>query len=474
MWARVGRATAPWSAEVIPNVLPPGYQPVPPPIPEATHNYTYLVQSGTAAWAARAWAGAVASPVFPGGGISVAPLHDEGVMRVWAWWPDASNLQIVRIDQDGVRTPVRGGYPRAVAEQTRRNLCPNPSFEAGLNGWTQLDINTTFAQVSTAPYVADGSSALRMTSTTTTTGAILPGTLPGAGQYTAAFNLGFSTKPTSVTLSIAWLNAAGASAGTTTLTLSADQLAASLGQSVRHVFNFAAPSSAVSGTATFTATGITAGVTQVFLDAVLLETGTTTGTYFDGSTFGGVWSGTAHLSTAILAPVQILDDGECPLDVPIVYEVYAGTYTGGRMRAEPVSLESRGRTWLTHPYVGAPVAVDLRAVPAQTHGIERGVFRALGAPKATVITGPARYAPTGTIGFNAMSKTERDELMARFNDGQPVLLRTPAEFFYPAAGQWLSLDALTEDREGLKAYHDGWLLSAAYDEVEAPDPSLVA
>lgn len=473
MWARVGLATAPWSAEVIPNVLPPGYQPVPPPIPEATHNYTYLVQSGTAAWAARAWAGAVASPVFPGGGIVVAPLPDEGVTRVWAWWPDAQTLQIVRIGQDGVRTPVRGGYPRAVAEATRRNLCPNPSFEAGLNGWTQLDLNTSFAQVTTAPYVADGSYALRMTSTTTTTGAILPGTLPGAGQYTAAFNLGYTTKPTSVTLSIAWLNAAGASAGTTTLTLSADQLAASLGQSVRHVFNFAAPSSAVSGTATFTATGITAGVTQVFLDAVLLEVGTTTGTYFDGATFGGVWSGTAHLSTAILAPVQVIDDGECPLDVPIVYEVYSGSYTGGRMRADPVLLESGGRTWLTHPDVGVPIVVDLRAVPTRTHEIERGVFRALGAPKPTVITGAGRYAPTGTIGFNAISLTERDALMERFSDGQPVLLRTPYDFHYPAAGQWLSLGDLTEDREGRKAWMDAWLLSAQYDEVEAPNPALV-
>lgn len=474
MWARVATASAPWSAEVIPNVIPPGIQPVPPPVPEATHSYTYLTQNGIAAWATRSWAGAVATPVFPGGGITVAPLPDEGLVRVWAWWPDASNLQIVRIDQDGLRTPVRGGFPRTVASPTRRNLCPNPSFEAGLNGYTQLDINTTFAQVTTAPYVADGTYALRMTSSTTTTGAILPGTLPGAGQYTVAFNLGYTTKPTSVTLSIAWLNVSGGSAGSTTLTLSADQLNASLGQSVRHVFNFSAPSTAVSGTATFTAAGITAGVTQVFLDAVLIEANTTAGDYFDGASFGGVWSGVAHLSVAILAPVQILDDAECPLDVPIVYEVYAPAFVGGRMRAEPVLLESGGRTWLTHPDVGVPIVVDLRAVPAQVHEIERGVFRALGAPKSTVITGTARYAPSGSIGFNAISKAEKDALMARFSDGQPVLLRTPYDFHYPAAGQWLSLGALTEDREGRKAWQDAWLLSAPYDEVEAPNPSLVA
>lgn len=474
MPARSAYAAAAWAAETLPNVLPPGIQPVPPPIPEATHNFTYQTQNAMASWAMRSWAGAATAPAFPGGGITVAPLPDQGLVRIWAWWPDAANLQIVRVDQDGVRTPVRGAYPRAVGAPTRRNYCPNPSFEAGLNGWVQLDINTTFAQVSTAPYVADGTYALRMTSSTTTTGAILPGTLPGAGQYTAAFNLGCTTKPASVTLSIAWVNVAGGSAGSTLLALTADQLSASVGQSVRHVFNFSAPATAVSGVATFTATGITAGVTQVLLDAVLIEPNTTTGTYFDGASLGGVWAGVTHLSSAILAPVQILDDGECPLDVPISYELFAGTYSGGRMRADEVTLESGGRTWLTHPYVGTPIVVDLRAVPSQTHGIERGVFRALGAPKSTVITGPARYAPSGSIAFNAASKAERDALMTRFNDGQPVLLRTPYAFHYPAAGQWLSLGELVEDREGLKAYHDWWLLSAPYDEVDTPNPALTA
>src|SRR5689334_19553339 len=152
MWGRVAYASAPWAAEVIPNVIPPGIQPVPPPIPAATSSYTYLTQNGAAAWATRSWAGAQATPVFPGGGISVAPLPDQGLVRIWAWWPDAANLQIVRIDQDGNRSPVRRAFPRVVSQKTRRNLCPNPSFEAGLNGYVQYDINTTFTQVTTAPY----------------------------------------------------------------------------------------------------------------------------------------------------------------------------------------------------------------------------------------------------------------------------------------------------------------------------------
>lgn len=474
MWAREPRGRAPWGTDTIPNVIPPGIQPVPPPIPAATSSYTYLTQNGAAAWATRSWAGAQATPVFPGGGISVAPLPDQGVVRIWAWWPDAASLQIVRIDQDGNRSPVRGGYPRAVSGRTRRNLCLNPSFEAGLNGYVQYDINTTFTQVTTTPYVADGVYALRMTSASTTTGAVLPGTLAGAGLYTVAFNLGYNIKPTAVTLSVAWLNSVGGSAGTTTVNLTADQLSASVGQSVRHVLNFAAPASAVSGTATLVATGVVAGSTAVYLDAVLVEADTTSGVYFDGATQYGQWAGVPHLSSAILAPVQILDDGECPLDVPIVYEVYTSSLSGGRMRTDPVMLLSGGRTWLTHPDVGVPVIVDLRSVPAQTYGIERGVFRALGASRPIVVTGASRYAPTGTIAFNAISKAERDALMAMFDDGTPVLLRAPAEFHYDPAGQWLSLGDLTEDREGRKAWMDAWLLTAPYDEVDPPNPALVA
>lgn len=474
MWGRVAYGSAPWAAEVIPNVIPAGIQPVPPPIPTATSSYTYLTQTGVGPWAARSWAGAQVTPVFPGGGISVAPLPDSGIVRIWAWWPDAASLQIVRIDQDGVRSPVRRAFPLVVTQKTRRNLCPNPSFEAGLNGYVQYDINTTFTQVTTAPYVTDGTYALRMTSASTTTGAVIPGTLPGAGPYTYAFNLGYNIKPTAVQVSIAWLNLAGTSAGTTVLTLTADQLTASLGQSVRHTFTFAAPSTAVSGTATLTATGVVAGSTAVYLDAVMVEADTTSGGYFDGATAYAQWAGVPHLSSAILAPVQILDDPECPLDVPIVYEVYTSAYSGGRMRTDPVLLASSGRSWLTHPDFTAPVVVDLRAVPTQTYGIERGVFRALGASRPIVVTGSVRYAPTGTIALNAISKAERDALMDMFNDGSPVLVRTPAEYHYDPAGQWLSLGDLTEDREGRKAWMDAWLLTAPYDEVDPPNPALVA
>lgn len=473
MRARAAYGSAPWAAEPIPNVIPPGIQPVPPPIPAATSSYTYLTQTGVGPWAARSWAGAQVTPVFPGGGISVAPLPDQGLVRVWVWWPDAASLQIVRIDQNGNRFPVRRASPLAVSQKTRRNLCPNPSFEAGLNGYVQYDINTSFTQVTTAPYVADGTYALRMTSASTTTGAVIPGTLPGAGPYTVAFNLGYNIKPAAVQVSIAWLNLAGTSAGSTVLALSADQLTASLGQSVRHAFNFAAPSTAVSGTATLVATGVTAGTSAVYLDAVMFEADTTTGAYFDGATAYAQWAGVPHLSSAILAPVQILDDAECPLDVPIVYEVFTSAYSGGRMRTDPVLLASSGRTWMTHPDFSAPVIVDLRGVPTQVRAVERGVFRSMGSKYAIVITGDTRFAPSGTVMFNAITKAEHDALLAMFDDASPVLVRAPAEYHYDPAGQWLSLGDLTEDREGRKAWMDAWALSAPYDEVATPNPALV-
>ena len=79
----------------------------------------------------------------------------------------------------------------------------------------------------------------------------------------------------------------------------------------------------------------------------------------------------------------------------------------------------------------------------------------------------ARQAPTVTIAINALSFAERDQLRALFADVAPVLLRAPADYGY-GPGMWLALGALTEDREGRRAWQDASLLTASFVEVYAP------
>lgn len=473
MWARVARGRAPWAADDVPNVRPPGWQDIPPPIPDATHNFTYLTLTGAAAWRGRSWSGATPTPTLPGGGISAASLADAGVVHLWLWWPDAPTIHVMRVAPDGSRTPVRGAFGRQVTTPTRRNLNPNGGFEAGLNGYVQLSGSVTLAQSQTSPYVAHRANALRMMSSTTTTGVLSPGTFPGAGAYTVGFNIGATTQPTDVTWSIAWLDVTGASAGSTALSLTAAELNAMVGQTARIVRQFAAPANAVTGTATLTVSGITASVTQVYLDAVVFEKGLTDGSYFDGTTaLGAQWVGTADLSESVLAPVIELDDGEAPLDIPVTYQLFVSIALGGRVESSPVALDSGDRIWLTHPATpGAPVLVTpLGSAPVIEYAATQGVFKPLGRRYPVVISASQRQSAAGTITFGVTSTQERVELETLLSDLSPVLLRVPAG--YHPGDMWLSLATLTIDPQGRKPWQETRTITSTFFEVESPDPLI--
>lgn len=145
-WSRDPYGSAPYASDAVENTIPPGQQ-LPPDVPPGgTTRYTYGVQSGVYPWGMRSWAGGIPAPVWPGGGIILVPNSDNGTMRVLAWWPNASGLQLFRIDADG-RTPVRGGYPIVSDQPTRRNYATNPSVETGLNGYVPSDGNPNLTQL---------------------------------------------------------------------------------------------------------------------------------------------------------------------------------------------------------------------------------------------------------------------------------------------------------------------------------------
>ncbi len=447
-------------------LVPPG-QYIPPTVPDGTTVYYYDAQVPARPIAMAGLAGAGPQAIYPGGGIVLVPDPATGVMKIMAWWPDATSLQLIRTPFGGSPALVRGGSPLAVTDSTRRNWSTNPDIAGATTGYTAGTGSPTLAVVTRTDSV--GGQMLRATNASAGSSAVvLAGTLPGGTDATIAMDLQLSASPTTVTVSVAWTNSGGGSVGTTSAVLTAAQAVYSVGQLYRQVFALTIPAGAVAGVVTLTATGMPAAG-QIHLDRVTLEAAATGGSYVDGTTLGAQWLGTSGLSTSVIAPVVTLLDGECPVDTPVVYQLSNPSLTGGRITSQSATLASNGTTWLTHPSApSAPLSIDLRVKPVLERGVDQGVFwPMMGDGRATTVSTAQRRAPAGTLAFNAISLTERDALLAKFADVSPVLLRPPAEFGYPS-DWWVSLGSLTEDPEGRKNWQDAWLLSAPFVTVRTP------
>lgn len=470
MWARTAYARSPWAAPEIPNTAPPGQQ-IPPPVPGGTTAFTYTTQAGAAPWALASWAGGSRVPVWPGGGIILVPDAEHGVMNVRVWWPDAAALLLIRITPDGVRTPVRGGYPVQPTTATRRNASTNPGLEAGLNGYVASDGSPTLTTI--AGYV--GVNALRATvAGAGSLGVTIPHSLTVTPEATLGAALRFSARPTSVTVSFAYTNASGGALTASSVVLTADQINNSVGQWSRQVVTATAPAGAATvGSIKLLAAGMPAGG-SMDLDAVTIEQGRTDGSAFDGETLGGSWSGTRYLSASVLAPVLTVADGEVPLDTGVVYELYNPSVVGGRLTSQPSSLPSNNLTWLTSSTSpGSPIVVQPSApTPVREFGIDQGVFYAIGRARPIVVSAAQRKAATGTVSFGVLSTDERGALLALLADLAPVLLRTPAG--YDPGDMWIGLGALTVDPQGRLPWQETRLVSAPFVEVDPPDPTVAS
>jgi hypothetical protein len=466
MPARGAWAQSPRGSLVLPPT-PVGQ--IPSPIPGDPARFTYAAQMGAYPWASASWAGGFPLAAYPGGGVLITPDPVNGVMMVRAWWPYTTSLQLVRIDMDGTRTPVRGGYPLRVTTDTRRNAVTNPSIEAGTNGYLP-DVGTpTLTQLAT-PDAPSGAFVLRATNASSgSSGVTVPTSLtpPPLGlPVTVGGAIRTSALASSVTVSIGWTDSTGGTLTSNTATLTADQRAAAVSQFTRFTATVTTPSDAVTPTLKITAGGMPAGGTMD-LDALTFEVGATTGTAFDGSTLGGSWLGAVNLSASVLAPVYTLLDGECPLDTLVRYEVLAPTITGGRVTSDPAVLESNRRVWLTHPgNPSQPLQVDLREKPVRDYPIQQGKFRPMNRRYAVVVSNASRQGAEGEIKFNVLSMDHRERLLAMLEDGSPLLLRSPEDYHFDTG--WLSLETVKDDPEGRLAYQDAWLISAPFTEVEAP------
>lgn len=472
-WARYPYAYVPYAGPDINGSAPPN-QVLPPPIPGGTTAYYWSSANGEYPWAYGGFAGARPQLVYTYGGVILVPHQDRGVVEVFAWWPNATILHVIRVHPDGTRHPVRGGYGLTVTEPTRTNRAQNPSIEVGLNGYVPDSGSPTLTRVA-AVDAPSGDYILRATvASGGNNGVVVPTSLLGANPVTIGFDVRFSARPTGARVTVSWADPAGVSLGTTTLNLTNNQINESVAQFARRVVRTVPPATAYTPTVKIFADGVLGGSTMD-LDAITIEQSSESdGSFFDGDTLAALWSGTVGLSDSVLAPIQTIDDGECPLDVPVTYIVADPALTGGQVTSDPVTLLSNGRwCWLTHPTSAEdPLRVDLQSVPILEHGIDQGVFWPIGARRAVVVSAARRRGPTTELIFNAVSFPERDALLDVFDDGLPLLLRAPAHYGY-GEGTWWAMGTITEDREERRAYQDAMILTAQAVEVSPPPAETV-
>lgn len=471
-WAKVSYASAPWASGPVPGA-PPGQGTLPPPIPGASPTFVYSSQRGIGPWAMQTWAGFMPIIANPGGGVSILPDPDRGVMRIWAWWPDVTQLQLIRVGPDGSRTGVRGGYPITISSATRKNYATNPSLEAGLNGYVAGTGSPTLTQIARTD-APSGVFALRATIAGAGTNEVtIPHSLP-AQAVTVALDVRFSGLPSGVTISLGWTNSVGSALTASSVNLTASQYTASVNQYTRHTVMLTPPAGAANaGSLKITATGLSAGA-QMDLDQVTAEAGATDGSYFDGSLLGGVWGGTTHLSTSRLAPVMMVDDGECPLDVAVRYEVLNPALNGGTVTSPYSTLESGERVWLTHPESPSiPVQILITDTPAVSYALDQGTFPILDSPYPVVVSSSVRMAPSGQLSFLVESFDQRGTFIHDlFGDGTPVLKRTPHRYGY-GDGEWIVLGTITEPG-GMRPWDELRALEAPFQVVEEPADTVAA
>jgi hypothetical protein len=465
-------ATGVWARQAfagrVSTAPPPGQYTLPPPIPGGTATWVFE-KSQPLAFGIRGWAGRVSPTNYPGGGISIRPVPERGVMQITGWWPDAAALALIRIEADGSLVPVRGGNPVAVPGVTRRNFCQNPSFEAGLNG-TAPDLGTptlTNPVDGTAPR---GAAYLKATiAAAGSCGVVVPNAVTPGLDLTIGFDLQLSAAATSVTVTANWLDSSGTPLTASSTALSVNDINRSVSVFGRQVVQMTTPAAGVTATVKIVAAGLPTGGSMA-LDGVTIERGTTDGSYFDGATYGATWLGTADLSASVLAPMVTLDDGECPVDVPVRYKLVNTSSTGGAMTSDYATLVSGDRVWLTHPSSpGQPLEIRVEKRPTRGKNANQTVFQAIGDPKFITVASRRRSAwrSSESIALWTFGADQAEFLLDLLDDNQPVLLRAPLSLNYGPA-MWLSLGDLEEDPDGSSPWQEMLKYTAPWFQVDAP------
>lgn len=470
-------AIAPWSAPGGVEPRPLGQQQRVVPIPTArTTRFSFLAGAGFDQLRGRdCWSATARIPNYPGGGIALSPLPEQGVMRLFAWWPDARRLFLIRQHADGSRWPVRGGTPRKTDGRTRRNGIQNPSCEVSLAGMVPGRGSPVLEQVARPEHADDDAGVYALRGTVASAGQweiawpVDPVECP-SGSATVSVDVRTSSALSAVSAIVSWVDVVGNALGDTTTALSEQQLAAVNGVMRRVTVHTLAPDDATRAVAVkLYAPTVPAGG-WLETDCAVLEDGMTDGAYVAGSTPGGQWVGTPDLSASIIAPVQVIVDRECPLDQRVRYEVFYTGMTGGRMRSAWETLyarRSRYSGWITHPLLPDVVPLWVPRDFDLTRAITREKIDVQGRPNPIVLTDGTRRSGSGTFTAYTEGLVDRHRLTDLLADGAPLCVRFPAGYDHPPLW-WLSFSDVTVTNPRGDAPYDRREFSAPFDPVDPP------
>ena len=435
--------------------------------------YRYAESNGAYPWSNVSWAGGVPptpNPLF--GGIVAVPDSAAGLVRLSTWWPDTTALHLVRLQPDGSRVPVRGAYPLTVrAGTTRRNFATNPSAASGLNGYVPADGNPTLSTVSDSP--APTGTGVRCTLTADgSCGLTIPTalTVQQPGQpITLGIALRFSSRPSGGAFTIGWTDATGVALSPTTVGFDLNVINTFVNQWAHAAGTFAAPVTGVfplSVSLKVVADGLPAGGTMDVAQNSH-ENGQTDGSYVDGDSLGGLWTGLPGFSASVVAAVQTLADGEAPFDVPLAYQVINPVFGGGSSTSGTTILVSGGRSWLTHPDAPTrPIRARVTAAPDLNRPAVSASFAVLGRTNPVVVAS-ARSSPTGTLVLDTETFADRDALLALLADGAPLLLRAPGDYGL-GYGWWIAIGDVGESPGGRPQWNQTRALTLPFTVVDAP------
>jgi len=465
----VGRGAVPFGASNTITIAPGSTQII-PPIPTATTQYT-VQPSQLSIRGMTSFGGGGLLPVVLQGGLSVQTMPDTGVARVYAWWPNEPAPLLSRAQPDGSVVPVRGGFPIKPSGLTRNNYCQNPSIEAGINGFVAATGAPTISQVTRTDIAAPNQALKAVIAGAGGCGVKPPHVTPFSNSFNFGFDLLISTAPTgTISVIVSYATSTGGSAGSSTFSMTTAQAIPYVGQFGRISGSVAAPSTAASVTTVEILVGGLPSSGYIELDHIMFSGQDTNTTYADGDAAGASWAGVAELSASVIAPITIIDDGECPLDQSIRYSIRSQSMIGGTVYSPTITLNSNGTTWATHPFFPTqPRRVVVKESDIdKVYPANQGIFTPIGANYPIAVSSGNRQASTGTWVWGVFSYAERDDWLINMLDTlQPILFRMPAAYGY-GYGRWYSLGDVTEQSLGLGPLQDMRAFSAPFIEVAGP------
>lgn len=137
-------------------------------------------------------------------------------------------------------------------------------------------------------------------------------------------------------------------------------------------------------------------------------------------------------------------DVEAPLDIPVSYQVTSPTYPYQTLTSNTVTLTSSGVSWLSHPTLSSlSMQLMVERNPDKERGIDRAVFKVIGRPKPVPVVSGPRTSPVYTLDAFTETQPQRDNMLDLLDSGEPLLLRTPANYGFDAQ-TWLSIGEVRE------------------------------